>query len=75
MPARLCAQHDHVETIIVALRFGTAETFSRENSLHLHLCGKDPRGSSLAVADAPAALGMTAGKRIAGIAIADLAIE
>jgi hypothetical protein len=36
-------------------RFGTAETFSIENSLHLQLCGKHPQGSSLAVADAPAA--------------------
>jgi hypothetical protein len=38
-----------------------------KNSLMLHGRGKHPRGSSLAVADAPASLGMTEGKRIANI--------
>jgi hypothetical protein len=35
--------------------------------LHLHLRGNHPRGSSLAVAGAPAALGMTEGEGIAEI--------
>ena len=41
----------------------------RENSLSLHLLSKHPRGSSLAVACAPPALGMTEGERIAERAV------
>jgi hypothetical protein len=42
---------------------------SRENALHLHLRCTHPRGSSLAVACAPPALGMTEGERIAERAV------